>query len=366
MSDALAVLRAAVAHGLPGVPRSVDAPPTLTAGVIALAEQHRVQGLLWEAIEAGAVIGDDDVVAAARESLLAALRTCLLAEETAALACGALSFAGVDVRVLKGVAIAHLDHADPAERIFGDADLLIRRVDYKAALAALVAAGFVRAEPPVRGWWEQRFGKAIVLYAPSGGELDLHLAITGGYFGERIEHERLWSASGAPFTLAGATVSGLSAEGRLLHACCHAVLGGGSGLRAKRDVAQLVLVSGADWPSVVADAVVDGVELAVAEAVRATWSELNLDMAHGLAVWASGDSAHSVQATALAGYRNATRQGWAQEGRTTVTALGVLDRVRYATGLAWPSSASLSFRNRTRWQHMRVTVGRYLVTSGGG
>lgn len=358
MSDALEVLRAAVAHGLPGAARPVGAPPTLTAGVIALAEQHRVQGLLWEAIEGGAVVGDDDLVAAARESLLAALRTCLLAEETAALACGALLFAGVDVRVLKGVAIAHLDHADPAERVFGDADLLVRRADYKGALAALVAAGFVRAEPPVRGWWEKRFGKAIVLHAPSGAELDLHLAITGGYFGQRINHQRLWSTPGAPFTLAGATVSGLSAEGRLLHACCHAVLGGGSGLRAKRDIAQLVLVSEADWPSVVADAVVDGVDLAVAEAVRATWSELELDEAHGLAKWAMRNADHSVQAAALAGYRAATRQGWAPEGRTTVAALGVLDRLRYATGLAWPSRASLSFRNRTRWQHIRATVGR--------
>ena len=150
MNDALATLRYAVAHGLPGAGRGDGVPLELTAGVIALAEQHRVQGLLWSAIEGGVVVGDDGMVAAARESLLAALRTCLLAEETAALACSALFFAGVEVRVLKGVAIAHLDHADPAQRVFGDADLLVRRADYKAALAALAPAGFVRAEPANR------------------------------------------------------------------------------------------------------------------------------------------------------------------------------------------------------------------------
>ena len=67
---------------------------------------------------------------------------------------------------LKGIAIAELDHADPDERMFGDADLLMRRADYGAALAALTSAGFVRAQPAVHGWWEQRFGKAIVFRSP--------------------------------------------------------------------------------------------------------------------------------------------------------------------------------------------------------
>ena len=149
----------------------------------------------------------------------------------------------------------------------------------------------------------------------------------------------------------------LSAEGRLLHACCHAVLGGGSGLRAKRDIAQLVLASGADWASVIADALVDGVELVIAEAVRATWSELGLDQAHGLAEWAMSHGAQAGQATALAGYRAAATEGWAPEGRSTLAALGLLDSALYVSGLAIPSKASLRFRKRTLWQHLRVAVG---------
>lgn len=356
MNDALPALRAAVAHGLPHTTATAHAPHDLTDAVIALAEQHRVQGLVWTAIEEGTLVGPEPVVQAARESLLAALRTCLLVEETAALACAALLRASIDVRALKGVAIAHLDHHDAAERVFGDVDLLVRRSDRSAALAALAAAGFVRAEPPVRGWWEQRFGKSIVLHTPAGGELDLHLAITGGYFGEKIDHQRLWSSTGDEFALGGQVVRSLSAEDRLLHACCHAVLGGGSGLRARRDIAQLVLVSGANWSAVVADALADGVELAVAEAVRATWSELGLDEAHGLAVWAANCPTSEVQFNALGGYRAATTQGWAPEGRSTLAALGTIDRVRYAVGLALPTAASLRFRGRTRRQHLRAAL----------
>ena len=85
------------------------------------------------------------------------------------LALTALAEAGVDARVLKGVAIAHLDHADPDERVYGDADLLVERGEYRPALAALIGAGFRRARPPVRGWREHRFAKAVVLHAPSGG-----------------------------------------------------------------------------------------------------------------------------------------------------------------------------------------------------
>ncbi len=79
MSEALDALRVAVAYGLPGPARLPETGevPGLTAEVISLAAQHRVQGLLWSAIEAGAIEGDEQQVEAARDGLSAALRTCL-------------------------------------------------------------------------------------------------------------------------------------------------------------------------------------------------------------------------------------------------------------------------------------------------
>ena len=351
MSDALDVLRFAVADGLPGSHhgrRNADHPPALSREVIGLAARHRVQGLLWSAIEAGEVSATEQLVQAAREDYSAALRTCLVAEEAAVLALDALTRAGVETRVLKGVAIAHLDHPGPDERVFGDADVLVRRSDHHHALGALTAAGFRRAEPPVRGWWERRFGKSIVLDAPPGGELDLHLAITGGYFGERIDHDRLWTSRRDTFEVAGLAAVGLDPEGRLLQACCHAVLGGGSGLRTRRDVAQLVLITGADWQIVTERATEDGADLVIAEAVRATWSELDLDPDHGLARWAHRAVDDPVQQRALAGYASALQEGWAPEGRTMLAALGPVDRLRFLAGLAFPSRESIRHRHRTR------------------
>lgn len=352
--DPLETLRLCVAHGLPAAVRIGNGhqPPELTAGVISLACQHRVQGLLWAAIVDGVVVGDPATVDYAQAVHLDALRTCLLSEETAALALSALSHAGVKTRVLKGIAISHLDHDDPAERVFADADLLIRRDDYSAALTALTSAGFRRSKPPIRNGWEQRFAKAVVLYAPSGGELDLHLTITGGYFGELIDHDRLWSATGEPFDLAGVTAFGLDLEGRLLQACCHVILGGQSGLRARRDVVQLALISNADWRAVVARATRDGVEHVVAAAVRTAWIDLGLNPDHELARWANGLAHDPVQHDAIAGYTDDPGNGWAAEGRGTLAALGTADRLRFLAGLAFPSRASRRYRGRTWRQHL--------------
>ncbi len=88
MSEALDALRVAVAYGLPGAEPGLPGTgetPVLTAEVISLAAQHRVQGLLWSAIRAGAIEGDEQQIEAARDGLSAALRTCLVSEETAVL-----------------------------------------------------------------------------------------------------------------------------------------------------------------------------------------------------------------------------------------------------------------------------------------
>ena len=343
-------LRVAVASGLPGV-TVPDDPPVLSRDDVAEAIVHRVEGIVLNALGRGCVVADEEVVNELRTAHRSAMRTCLVAEETAVLALEALDDAGLAVRVLKGVAIAHLDHSDPSERVFGDVDLLVQRGDHRRALAALQQAGFHRKEPPIRGWWEQRFGKAAVLVASNGGELDLHLVITGGYFGELISHSQLWKRRGQTIVLAGRHAESLALEDRLLNACCHAVLGGQSGLRATRDVAQLILLSGADWTTTVERAERDGVELVIAEAVRKSWVALALDSSHAVARWADSSTSDHRQHRALEGYRAAIGHGWASEGRSVVAALGPVDRIRFVAGLVLPSRSSLHARNRTRRQH---------------
>jgi Uncharacterised nucleotidyltransferase len=352
MMPADAALLRAVAIDLDS-PSAADPLPTADLTTLEHARSHRVQGLLAAAVSRGVVLADAPTVEAIYDAHLAALRTCLVAEETAVLAFDALWFAGVECRVLKGVAVAHLDHDDPAERVFGDADVLVGRADHGRALAVLAAAGFVRDEPPVRGWWERRFGKAIVLQAPNGGELDLHLTITGGYFGERIDGAALLARNSEPVVLAGRTVGALDREDRLLQACCHSVLGGGSGLRAQRDIAQLLLLRNADWQVAVDRAEPLGVDVVLALGVQRAWSSLGLAVDHPAAVWANAFAASEQQIRALGSYDAAFSSTWGPEGRSILAALGPLDRARFVAGLAFPSRASLRARGRTWRQHVR-------------
>jgi hypothetical protein len=146
-------------------------------------------------------------------------------------------------------------------------------------------------------------------------------------------------------------VRALDVDGRWLQACCHAVLGGGSGLRALRDVAQIALIGGADWRGVVDRCVTDGVDVVPAEAVREAWWQLRLDPRHPLAAWATAHVAPARQAAALASYRTDT--GWGSEARSMLGALGVLDRVLFLGGLALPSRASRRHRRRSLAAHLR-------------
>lgn len=350
MTTAYDTLRIAVATDLPGtrVPRQ---PAALTGEVIGLAAAHRVQGLLWSAIGQGHVVGDDDVVTSARVATARALRTCLIAEETGLLAIDAMTDAGVDVRALKGLAISHLDHVDPARRVFGDADLLVRPKQYPAAIRALEGAGFRRAEPAHRLSWERRFGKSVVMLSRRGAELDLHLRITGGYFGERIDHTALWAARPDTFDVAGRQVAALDRAGRLLNACCHAVLGGSSGLRALHDVA-LLASTGDDWATAVDRATADGVDIVLARAIQRAWEAFGLSPHHPAAAWAQAYTPSPAQAAGLATYSTAAEAARSDEDRGVMLALSPLDKARYLAGLAFPPRAYVASRGRTYRSHL--------------
>jgi hypothetical protein len=363
--SAIDVLRVAVASGLPGAqPAPTEAHRTLTFDVLAQAENHRVQGLVWSALERGDVVAGDDVRAKAHEDLVVALRRTLMAESWACAALAALDEAGVPARALKGLAIAHLDHVEPGERVFADADLMVRRTDLEPALAALVRAGFARLGAPSRVWWERRFGKAVVMSPPGGGEVDLHLTLASGYFGARIPVDELWRAPGPTFDLGGRRTEALDAQGRLLHACCHGVLGGWSGMRAVRDVAQLVLVSGADWRTLADTARSWGVELLVAEGIRQSWEQLHLDPTHPAVVWAGGCQGDERQRQALVANERSRTVGWSAEARTTLHALSPMERALFLAGVALPGRASRRYRRRSLSAH--VARGWGVVRAGKG
>ena len=280
---------------------------------------------------------------AVADSRLGGLRLSLVNEAAAVLAVRCLDGAGVPHRILKGVAIAHLDLVDPSDRLFADADLLVPHAQLGAALTALTSTGFTRTEPPVRVGWERRFARAVVLTAPDGGELDLHVSLAGGYYGVRLDHHQLWARPSQTFVLAGTTMHALNPDDRLLHACLHSELGKYSGERSLRDVERLVLSGQADWSRTVDNVGGTGIGVVIAAAIHRAWTRFEL-APHPASAWADAlliDPSGAADLAALRRFAPADDDGWIVEAKGTLKALRWPDRVAFVAGIVAPSRASL-------------------------
>jgi hypothetical protein len=240
----------------------------------------RLTGFLATAVLDGAITTQDESVTPVlwqqwHDELLISVRLEALAVRTAEL----LDEAGITWRLTKGAALAHIDYPDPAARTFGDLDLVIHPSDWSAAFGVLTAGGYRREAATLPGDYDARYGKGATLTTPDGLEIDLHRRFAVGRFGVTARMEDVFdSADGFP--LAGRTMPVLNPAGRLLHACFHAALGGFRGLRAFRDVAQLLLVTGADWQTTFSLAQAWGAEAVVASAIQGAWARLHLDIEH--------------------------------------------------------------------------------------
>jgi hypothetical protein len=216
----------------------------------------------------------------------------------------------------------------------------------------LAAGGYTRRSPVVREWWERRFTKSITHVSEAGVEVDLHLRLSGGYFGQCIDHASLWERLGTPMTIGGRSLQALDPVDRLRHAAFHALLGDQSGLRALRDVAQLILVTGASWEQAAERCVREGTEAVFAAAVKRAWEQLWL-ADHAVRRWAIALESDRRQSTQMAAYqRTFSTDDWAPEALSTLHALSVSDRVLFLAGLVLPTAASLETRNRSWLKHL--------------
>ena len=331
-------LTVAAARGLPsssvaevaGRTPVVMAPEELDE-VLRVARMDRLGGFLARAVEDGVVecdgVAAEAITALWHDDLVASVTVESLAVRTAAV----LDGAAIDWRVTKGPAVAHLDYPDPSLRCFGDLDLLIHPDCWTAALHTLADVGFVRTAAELRAGFDLRFGKGATLEGLDGAEIDLHLRLSIGRFGATSLPTDLFGPP-APLALGGRALPALRAEHRLLHACYHASLGGFRHRRALRDVAQITLVTGADWRATVGQAEAWKGSVVVAAAVCEAWECFGLDPAHEFHEWAQRCGSNRRERAALAVFRD-ERPFRAQ----ALTALGVLawrDRPRYLFHLA--------------------------------
>jgi hypothetical protein len=228
-----------------GLSTPLDA--TQWAALLGIVRRQRLAGFLMDAVVSGAL----PVSQVQREETQELhLRWCVatLRLERALLALAQdLNARGIDFLVLKGSAAAHLVYSDPALRMFGDNDVLIRSRQFERALAILLELGYRRKVAAASSAFDRRFGKGVTLEGRAGDELDAHRNLVFGTFGFAIDLDELFDSS-VTFELAGQQLRALGPETRLLHACYHAALGDPEPrLSSIRDVAE-ILVAGPHDP----------------------------------------------------------------------------------------------------------------------
>lgn len=247
---------------------------------------HRLEGLLVDAVSTGALPvtrAQADVVAHLEIDLTHAR---LWQEHRLVDVVDRVEAAGIEVRVLKGLALATLDYPDPQLRPTGDVDLLVRAADLDAVGRVLAAAGATRTDPDPRPGYSAVVGKGAT-WADARGEVDLHRLLVWGPLGVRLDPDLLWSESRA-FTVAGRPFTTLAFEDMFLHACAHLLVLGARRALELRDVAQLVAADDLDTGRLLGRARRWGAEALLATALLLTRQELGLRLDTELGRWAAG------------------------------------------------------------------------------
>lgn len=284
-----AALRYVAGHGLPG---SLTEPPTVPLPadqwdeLLRAVDRERLNGLLWAAVRDGTLPVTEDQSAQAADGHIAAMGAALRLEQMLVSIVRELNGAGIEARVLKGSAVAHLNYPNPALRPFGDIDLLVQGDDFDTAAATVERMGFVREFTEPRPGFNRQFGKGASFRNENGVEIDLHRTFVLGPYGLRVDLEQLW-AGRQPFTVCGEQLWALDDNERFLNACYSAAISDAKPrLINLRDVAQMILHGRVDRRQARVLARAWNAEAPVVRAVNEAWRELNLADVTALSAWA--------------------------------------------------------------------------------
>lgn len=331
--------------------RSVCIPAPRTdeewRALLAVVEPDRLGGLLARAIREGEIELPPEQVADAAALHDRAMRWCLRLERRMLGVAAELTDRGVPFRVLKGLAVAHLDYEDPADRVFRDMDLLVPSADLERTVDILTGLGFLPTQVEPRRGFQREFGKGRSTSAPDGVEVDVHRTLAMGPYAHLIGDVDLW-VDGAPFALGGQMLIGLDHAWRFVHACLHLTLTGGDRLWIARDVAQLHLSAGLDGRRVLAIIEDHRLTAAVASAIRC--SDHVIGVTGPLSAWASDAGISSSEARLLATYGPGRRE--AERAVASLAVLrGVRPRLRLVRSLVLPDAAFTRSHGvgRARW-----------------
>ncbi len=357
-----AALLAVAGHGLPGAARPFPSSPLdddSWASLLTAAKTHRVLGQLRAAVDSGRLPVTDLQRQQARGAHRAVLLRVLALEQHLVSLQDVL--AGIECRVLKGSAYAHLDYPEPALRSFIDLDLLFRPSEFGRAVAVLSEAGFTRILAEPRPGFDQRFDKGTTMRG-DGFEIDLHRTFVLGPWGVRVNIDELWDA-GEEFTVGGRTLVALSAQNRFLHACYHAALGDWPlRLGSLRDVAQMlpgsldVLDRARAW----------GVQAVVAAAVADATRLLGLPSRVPVQEWALSYVPTRREEHWLGLHTQAEKTFAAQAIATLPVLPGLRDKAAYLRALVLPDARYTAGRHTSALARFRFGVREALRGRGRG
>lgn len=340
MTGVSELARAVAGHGLPGATSTWPERPLDRTGwtkLLRCISRQRLTGLLVEALAAGDLPATPDQLAAASQLHFERICAVLELESELLPVLDAFGAAGVDARVLKGTAVAHLDFLDPAQRLFADVDLLVRSEHIDHAVRVLGGLGLTRQSVQPRAGFDRRFGKGATFVSTSGREFDLHRTFVMGPYGLRLQLDDLWERSDH-FDLGGRQVGALDADCRFLHSCYHTALGDTPPrLVPQRDVAQMLLTGRLDLDRVKRLMRAWQAEPVVARAVRLTWETLGIADITALSTWAQRYIASPRAEKDLAVYIDPDANSYAAKSVAVFSALPrPRDKAAFALAMALP------------------------------
>jgi hypothetical protein len=361
-SDPLTTLAAVAAHGLARSRRTLPVRPLEQAewtALLAGVQNQRITGLLVWAASDGALAMTPRQRREAAEAHAQARGLVLLLDGLLLELVERLEAGGIEYRVLKGPAAAHLIYPQPWLRSYGDIDLLIPAAQLEAVSSLLADLGYSRDRPQPRPGFDRRFGKGVTFQSAGGYPVDLHRTLAEGPFAQRI-HQRELFATSSSFPLRGYPVRALGAEERFLHACVHAVLGDAPPrLVPLRDLAQVVQTTELDLDRVHRLCSSWKAEAVVARAVCAAWSVFRLDDELPISAWAHRYQPSRAQRRTLRLYPKTANNYAAMALSELPTVPGIRAKASYLRAMLSPDRGYLDARTTRhlgRWRRAARTL----------
>jgi hypothetical protein len=340
---------AVAAYGLPSN-RHLGAIELEIEPLVSECERERLIGLLARAVRDDVCIVTDDVRERIERVFRGWLTHALCVERLLIDATIALDRAGIDSRVLKGVALSHTAYPDPADRVFGAVDVHVPGNQLRAAAQVLADRFDAPAPPPeLRRGFDDRFGKEAMIKV-GAVELDVHRTFVEGAYGLTVDLSELF-APPYRFPLGGHELDALPQPQRLLHACYAAAFGDWPPrLISLRDVAQLILKEQPHILDVLTMARRWQAEAVVASAIVATWTELSLTDRPPVVEWAFRYEPTRRERLLLAAHKGPAR-AFTRHLAAVLVVSGTGDRLAYVRAITFPQREYLEARGMTLRSH---------------